>query len=366
MEDDSFQIVRLTGPGRGAVATVALEGAGAARAVAACFGISPDRLAAVLPVDAPRLRRLFDAKDDTEEDLVVVRLSADRFRLHGHGGEVAVDRTVCLLEEQGGRSIDADRWIEAEHDGTTRGEARRLLAHAPTLKTARILLDQFHGRLDEAFARIDRDIAAEDFEAARQQIDRLLALAPLGIHLTRPWRGVIAGPPNAGKSSLINAMLGYRRAIVNQTAGTTRDAVEAETAVDGWPITLIDTAGLRETADPLESAGVERTDASLQSADLRLLVFDSSLPIGDAELELIEQHPDAIQVWNKSDLPADRDVLKDRPGPVVSAQTGDGIDGLFEEIARRLVPEDPPPGTAVPFTDRQVEWLMQRNRQLSE
>lgn len=362
MEGDQFQIVRLTGPGRGAVATIAVEGCGATEAISRCLKISADKLSDVLPIDSPRLRQLYDTADGTEEDLVVVRLGENRFRLHGHGGEAAVDRTIRLLIEQGGRRIDTDLWLETTEVEPNRSAARRLLAHAPTLKTARILLDQYHGRLDETLTAIERDMETGDRDEALHAVDRLLAMAPLGLHLTKPWRVVLAGPPNAGKSSLINAMLGYQRAIVNQTPGTTRDAVEAETSVDGWPVTLIDTAGIRETIDPLESAGVQRTGARLQLADLRLLVFDCTLPVGESQRKLIEQYPGALHVWNKSDLEPSQSAAK----LYVSAKTGEGIERLLEEIARRLVPNDPPPGTPVPFTEEQVERLTQLKRKLKE
>src|SRR5690606_16577637 len=94
------------------------------------------------------------------------------------------------------------------------------------------------------------------FEEARRRLAALVDRAPLGLHLTRPWHVALAGAPNVGKSSLLNAVLGYGRAIVFDQPGTTRDVLDAVTAIDGWPVRLTDGAGLRESVDALEAAGV--------------------------------------------------------------------------------------------------------------
>ena len=88
------------------------------------------------------------------------------------------------------------------------------------------------------------------------RVERLRELVPVAEHLDRPWRVVIAGAPNVGKSSLVNALAGFARSLVSPTAGTTRDVVTTRIALDGWPIELCDTAGQRESADAVESAGI--------------------------------------------------------------------------------------------------------------
>jgi len=179
----------------------------------------------------------------------------------------------------------------------------------------------------------------------------------LGLHLTKPWRVVVAGPPNAGKSSLINAMVGFRRSIVHHTPGTTRDAVTVSTAMDGWPVELCDTAGLNAEACGIEKAGVDLARQRISDADLTVLVFDLSLKWTAADQSLIEAFPNALLVHNKADLPH---AEENRPaGFHTSALGGVGIDTLVENIAARLVSTPPPPGAAVPFTSEQIERVQE-------
>ena len=157
------------------------------------------------------------------------------------------------------------------------GEGFDLLQRAPTLRTASILLDQLNG----AFATEVRRILAlleTDGLAAEEPLRRLCRFGyTVGWHLVKPWKVVIAGPPNVGKSSLVNTLAGYQRSVVSEVAGTTRDAVSVRTAFDGWPVELIDTAGLRD-AQGLEAEGIERGLRAQAEADLLLWVLDLSEP----------------------------------------------------------------------------------------
>ncbi len=165
----------------------------------------------------------------------------------------------------------------------------------------------------------------------------------------------MAGRPNVGKSSLINAIAGYHRAIVHSTPGTTRDVVGLQTAMEGWPVEIYDTAGLRETGEPIERAGVNLAQQKIVAADLVVLVFDNSLPWSGQDQALVESHPAALLLYNKSDLPR---ASESRPaGMEVSATHAAGIDELCREIAGRLVPHPPLPGAAVPFELEQIERI---------
>jgi tRNA modification GTPase len=226
-----------------------------------------------------------------------------------------------------------------------------MLAEARTERAAAILLDQCRGALRREYDAI----VASGSPPAR--IEELLARRKLGEHLTRPYQVVLAGAPNVGKSSLINALLGYDRAIVFDQPGTTRDVVSAITALDGWLVELSDTAGLRATLDPLEAAGVERTTQQLARADLILWVQDGSQPFAAAPPPISADIPTLI-VWNKCDL-LSADTIAQVPGLAVSALTGQGLANLQAEIVRALVPHPPAPGAAVPIDQEQVQLLSQ-------
>jgi tRNA modification GTPase len=164
-----------------------------------------------------------------------------------------------------------------------------------------------------------------------------------------------------GKSQLLNALAGYQRAIVDSTPGTTRDVVTVKTAFDGWPVELVDTAGLRTTEDTVEHAGIERALRQKETADLVLKVLDRSEPLQPVDRELIASAGRALRVANKADLPAvwEPSALDLEPGSLitVSAERGEGLDGLIAAIVDQLIPEPPGPGAGVPFRVDQIRHL---------
>jgi len=246
-------------------------------------------------------------------------------------------------------------WAEDHHRDPITAAARVELAAAPTARTAAILLDQYRGALRREVDRIEQLLGAGNSQAVRQGVQTLLSRAQIGLHLTQPWQVVLCGRPNVGKSSLINALAGYARAIVHPAPGTTRDVVSVRTALDGWPVEFSDTAGLGAGGGVLERAGIKRAEQKLAQADLVVLIFDRSAAWSDADRRLLGQWPEAIVVENKSDLPA----AGRRPAASLetSALRGTGIKVLIDAIAARLVPHPPPPGTAVPFAQEHVERL---------
>ena len=201
------------------------------------------------------------------------------------------------------------------------------------------LMSHFHAVLDypdEEIDPIEAEHIADALTDARTQVDALLSTYGRGRFLTQGVPCAILGRPNAGKSSLLNALLGYERAIVTPIPGTTRDTIEERLRLGGVVLRLIDTAGLRDTADEVERLGVERSRAAVEEAELALVVLDlrRGLTAEDEEaLRLGLSAPRCIVVSNKSDLPAAQPIPslslpEGVPLAEISALTGEGLDRL--------------------------------------
>jgi tRNA modification GTPase len=338
----------LTPPGTAAIATLALRGPDAWKVIRElCRLRTPS--GALLPETAEVGRFWLGRLTGDVADEVVVALKrltpVPWVELHCHGGQQLV-RT--LLETFRDRALHVCTWPELERwtaDDPLRSAAVIALAEARTTRTAVILLDQYQGALrrlrDEVLGSLDGGDTAE----AANRLGAVLRHASLGQHLTTPWRVVIAGAPNVGKSSLINALAGYQRSIVSPTPGTTRDAVGTLLAIDGWPVELIDTAGLHESADGLERSGIAQAEAMIAGADVCLWVLDASGVPAWPPASLAAPR----LVINKLDLRAAWDLSLAAGAVSVSARTGSGLEALCESLSRWLVPDPPPPGAAVPF-----------------
>ena len=299
------------------------------------------------------------------EEIVACRIDDNCVELHCHGGRIAAARIQADLADRGCQIVDWQKLPIFERDHPFCHEALQALALARTERTAAILLDQYHGALVREASRIAANRAKH---LARAELQLLIDRFELGRRLTEPFRVVLAGRPNVGKSSLINALVGFQRSIVFDQPGTTRDVVSVATAFEGWPVELSDTAGLGPTDDALEAAGMNRTQERLQRADCIVLVFDASQPYSGADLELVRRYAGALIVHTKADLlhsalsgstPPDRPV-----GLMTSATTGQGLDVLATRIAQRLVLNPPAAGAGVPFTQRQLEWLLDQRARL--
>lgn len=288
------------------------------------------------------------------ESVVVCRTAEDRYELHCHGGHAASQAILnCLLDE----GIQIQSAIESLSESQTDPidtEATLELLKAKTLRTARILMDQKRGALRDAFNQIDRALERADLPEARRLAEELKSWNEVGKHLTVPFDVLLCGPPNVGKSSLLNRILGYRRAIVHDQAGTTRDLLVEETSIEGWPVRIQDSAGIRTSGDPTEQLGVQRAIQASSSADLQLILVDPAEGWTGAHQGLLDCKPQkSMLLLTKADLRLPSpNSLPACPSLSVSAQTGEGIDELLEAIARGLVPVEPSANQAVLFTER--------------
>jgi tRNA modification GTPase len=179
----------------------------------------------------------------------------------------------------------------------------------------------------EEIGDFDRERAREVCEGALRSIDKLLWNADAGRIMREGYRVAIVGPPNAGKSSLLNALLRSERSIVTDIPGTTRDYIEEQADFGGVPVVLIDTAGLRETQDTVESIGVQRSRAIASQADVIWYVYDGAEGWSDEDEMLSGAFGSLVRLLaNKSDLGTSG------PGMPISTTTGNGLDRLVQDI----------------------------------
>jgi tRNA modification GTPase len=385
----------LTPVGRGAIAVVAVGGPGAVEAVARGFVPSgPIPLAAADEVSTgkpgtmsvrvgrwsgPGSRGMGGGLPP--EEVLVLAEASGVVEVQCHGGIAACERILRDLEAVGCSRVDWWEWSRLVEGDGIEWEARLALAAARGPKAAAILSHQLAGALTRRLAEIRRLLASggPDRDSARQFLRRLQAWGPLGARLTTPFRVVVIGPPNVGKSSLVNALAGYSRSLVDALPGTTRDLVATRLVIGGWECEVFDTAGLRENAaDDVERAGIEAAATLTRSADLVVHVRDATRAGDgpdaglDAEWPAPDSRtaPEGLRVLSKCDLTAGSAP----PGPqrfgdgrgrmdrlyapiATSSLTGLGIDLLAGAIRRSLVPREPPPGEPVPFTIRQLSEI---------
>ena len=366
-----------SGAGRAAVAVMRLSGAGTADAVR--------RLAGSLP--APRtalVRRLRHPDTGEALDRALVLwfpgprsyTGEDCAELHLHGGPAVIAGVAEALVEGGARPAEAGEFtrrafVNGKLDLTAAEGIADLIA-AETAAQRRQALRQAEGGLaalyggwtgrltgllarQEAFIEFETEDLPPDLDAAvgrdaaalRAEMEAHLADGERGERLREGLAVAILGAPNAGKSSLLNALVGRDAAIVSARAGTTRDVVEARLELGGVPVTLADTAGLREASDEIEAEGVRRALRRAEAADVRLLVFAADRPPDVDTLALVA--PGALVVANKTDLaPAPAAIGGVAPIPV-SVQTGDGLPALRDGLSA-IAADLACPATATPFT----------------
>jgi tRNA modification GTPase len=291
-----------------------------------------------------------------------------------HGSPVVLAealRLLCLfgaqLAQPGEFSLRA--FLNQRID-LTQAEAIKDLIHAQTTHQARIAARQLRGEISKQLQPIKQGLIdlIVHFESTVEFVEDNLDPLNLNLFIARidgfieklsslasTYRvgklirsGIklaLIGRPNVGKSSLFNALLGFDRAIVTHLPGTTRDTVSEAFSINGIPVTLVDTAGIRETEDVVEQIGVERTRTAIAEADFIIAVIEANSSLPAEEIELIDQFPINLCVINKCDLGvslpegAMESLSAKAPALTVSALAGDGIDELRQAIHRQLIGE---------------------------
>ena len=372
------------------------------------------------PSCAESLSETGSATPESAEELVVCRIDQQNLEVHCHGGWLAASQIVDSLVEIGYEQVPSPR----DQRPRLLVEAEQQLPQAITRRAATHLLAQVNGSLlhwAEALRSRIRSVAAEPslpnvamHRELADEVGELLQRKDYAERLLRPAKIVICGRPNVGKSSLINRLLGFDRSVVFDSPGTTRDVISEHAAIDGWPVEFFDTAGVRQTEDEIESAGIDSARQAISQADLLIVMFDASqiretvdeLPslVAAVKDQLPEffnaQQPNLRDSYRKSILPvlnkidcvpdwsegvptavrnnfsaAVRELLLEPgngreaaqllPANDVAALTGTGVDRLVQSIAFTLGGQSVAADAPLLITRRQLETASQLREHLA-
>ncbi len=377
--DDTIAAI-ATPPGIGGVGIIRISGSDA---VALTTSLFRPRRTGPLRSHTVRYGHIHNpVNDDLIDEVLVTFMQApysftreDVVEISCHGGTLPLQRMLHLILQAGARLANPGEFtMRAFLNGRidlTQAEATLDVIQAQTEIGLALAHEQLGGWLAQEVRRIRTPLlevlayltATIDFpedevdpqdilpalQTSKQAIGHLLATASQGIVYRQGVRAVFVGRPNVGKSSLLNTLLRSNRAIVTPIPGTTRDTLEETANIQGIPVVLVDTAGMTESADPVERLGVERSRAALATADLALLVLDSQYPVGndDALIAQLTVGKPTVIIWNKADMAyatLDTPLPIDHPhvlGQVAtSTVTGAGIDDLAACMRETLVGKD--------------------------
>lgn len=354
-----------TPPGAGGIAVIRMSGDEAISIISKCYSGKSDMKTA--PSHTVHYGHIVDGENVLDEVLVTVMRAPKSFtgedvvEIGTHGGTVASRLVLkCLIENGAHPAAPGEFTKRAFLNGKidlAKAEGVIDIINAKTVEAEKNAVGQLSGKLSEKIEEIRKTLLSlaasmqviidypdeelEDVTIADigrvageeiAKINTLIESSKRGKLITEGILTAIVGKPNVGKSSLLNILAGEERAIVTDIAGTTRDVIEESVNLDGVILRLMDTAGIRETEDTVEKIGVDRSIESINKADLVLLVLDSTSPLGEDDLELIEKTKDTkrIIIVNKTDIADSHDMPDD--GIKISAKTGDGIELLSKRI----------------------------------
>lgn len=372
MTEDTIAAI-ATAIGEAGLAVIRISGPEALQVAENCF--QPGGTHATQPTAAPshtvHYGHVIRDQQKIDEVLLTVLRAPRTFtredvvEISCHGGLVPTKLVLDAVLQSGARLAEPGEFTKrAFLNGRidlTQAEAVADIIHSKTELALRAANEQLAGKLSQRITLLredmikilahveahidfpDEDIAPDTLASLVGKLQQgiafmetLLATAPEGQLLRRGVRTAIIGRPNAGKSSLLNCLLGHDRAIVSATEGTTRDTIEETANIRGIPIIFIDTAGLRQADNQVEQEGIRRSQSSLEKADLILHVIDASQGLSQFESELMEQHTGRtkIIVLNKSDLGQQPELppSMNQTAVPISCQTGQGLAQLKDQI----------------------------------
>ncbi len=355
----------LTGAGRSAIAVIEVVGHSAWAAIQRCVEFASSGELAVGQLRYGKWTG--PAGDHGHQESVVVSLamasSSPVFEVHCHGGTAAVSRIMEDLALVGVRreleSTTATQSILAD-------EALAALSRCTTERMATIALDQVRGAMsdwiNEWLGSLERNVESGSVLGQLHASARQLAdWGSMGVRLGEAFRVVLVGAPNVGKSTLMNRLVGWDRSITYDGAGTTRDVLHSATVLEGLPIRLTDTAGLRTSEEVIEREGIRRSESEIQTADVVVVVRDTIAEDGEPQAHG-RGSARWIRVFNKSDRLTESERVRLAADPdelATVAIAGEGIDELQQRIVAAISRALPPRGAAVPVSVRQWDLMEQ-------
>lgn len=367
MQSNDIIAAIATPPGRGGIGIVRISGKN-------LQSIAQDILGSIPPPRAAHLSHFLDENGQPIDQGIAIYYpfphsytGEEVLELQGHGGPAVINLLLTRCLQLGARLSEPGEFtlraylnnkldlVQAESvadliDASTSGAARcamrslqgefsaTIQALVGALIDLRMLVEATLDFPEEEIDFLESAHAASQLHAIREKLGHVLFSSCQGSLLQEGVKVVLVGQPNVGKSSLLNRLAGDDVAIVTEIAGTTRDTNQQLIQIEGIPVHIIDTAGLRETTDIVEKSGIARTHAAIKKADLVLLLIDSSFGLTDADQQVLQSLPadlPLLTVHNKIDLLHEHARINEASGrPIVylSAKTGAGIELLRKKL----------------------------------
>lgn len=360
----------MTGKGTGAISTIQVFGDSAQDVIGRIF--EPARKGPVeYQTGKILLGKIFDG-DKTIDQVTIGCEQPRTFTIHCHGNPLIVETIIQLIQNHDVEILNPEQFLSKistqNQISTIALEAKLNLPKAKTLPGTKIIVNQIHAGLSQKAQNWLEGINKISLDEIKAEASKILQNTQIAKLIIYGCTAVLTGPPNSGKSSLLNRLAGRQKSIVTDIKGTTRDWVSARCQIGELSLELIDTVGLNEQyttpEQSIETAAQERTSEILEKTDLILLVLDNSQDEHPDEKLLRKiAHKKVITVLNKSDLPA-----KFKAGNLpsflsnlvtVSAKTGKGIETLIGKILQITGTADFDLQSAVCFTERQANLLRQ-------